>query len=946
MRSYRSTLSSVIVAGLCSGAMLVGQTVTTGAISGKVTDSGHAPVAGAVIRATSGQVTRTVTTNAEGSFTLSLLNGGAWTLQVSKPGFATANKSVQVMVNSMTPTTFRIAKESAAVVEVVAAASTIDTSSTTTGSTFSVDTLSQMPVGGDLSSIAMLTPGVTTSGFTSTNGLDIAIAGASGAENSFSVDGLKTNDMRYGGQSVSLPSEFIDQVDIQTGGYKPEFSALGGVFNVTTKSGSNQFQGSTWAYWTPSALKPAAKQNAFYKESAPTDVYEFGAWVGGPIIKDTLFYSVGVDYQRTEAPASSNLSGNTIGADKIPNTIFMGKLNYFVNTDNQLTFSYFGNDKKDTRANTAGIPGTLYDGRGDANSGRTIENSTYNYNLTWDANLSSNLNLSTKIGQSHIDYKVLPADTSSRIIDYTYYTTGAGAGTGVASGTRWVTGGGGDTDHEVNKTSQFSSDLSWILGDHALKFGYSFMQSEYQIDEDYSGGQIWYVKAAYIGQRVYENHSNAKAGFQAVYAQDVWQATKGLNVFYGFRSEQQEQKSGLDGHTFMKFRFQDYIQPRLGFTWDVAGNGLSKLSGSFAQYYEQIPQRIAVRTYGNEQYYQNYYGTVGTTTYGSYSYDPTTKAVTVSGTPYKLSFSDGWSNDPIADDLKLPKRVEFTLGYDHQVSTTTSLGMHAKYRKLTDVIEDSIMTDASGVSGSQAIIWNPHKGKVTYTDANGQKVTATNTLIPEAYNEYKSIDVSYTRKTADNLIFVGYTWSRNYGTYEGLISPSNGQDDGNITASFDYYSYVGTGLVPTDHTHSFKAYGYQKFHFRDSDVLTLGFNLQVQSGSPYSYKDNGYSTTGDDSLDVGGYGDAVFENGKMGNKGRTPTTKKLDLTVQYETHLTPKVTLEPMVQVYNVTSCRVATQVEEAGTDNNGTAFPAGKWSSATQYQEGRSVRFGARLKF
>nr|WP_320133331.1 carboxypeptidase regulatory-like domain-containing protein [uncultured Holophaga sp.] len=950
MRSYRSTLATLIVAGISATVGLQAQTVTTGAISGKVLDTaGNVPVAGATVRATSGQVTRTVVTNTDGSFVLSLLNGGTWSVQVTKPSYASAKQHVQVMVNSVVSTNFKIAKESAVTVEVVASSSTLDTSTTTTGNTYSLGTIADLPVGNSLSNIAMLTPGVSASGFTSSYGygLDIAIAGASGAENSFSVDGLTTNDMRYGGQGASVMTEFIDQVDIQTGGYKPEFSALGGVFNVTTKSGSNEFQGTAWTHIAPASMKTAPKGTLWYSETAATTVWDAGAWVGGPIIKDKLFYSVGLGYETTEVPSYGNNTGNEVGSESIPNVQYFSKFNYFINPDNQLTLSFFGNQKKDTRENAAATANAL-GGYGDENSGYTEKNTTSNFNIIWDSALASNMNISVKAGRFNLGNKLTPADNSSRVYDYTTYF-----GTAL-SGVPYVTGGGGSVnDDETNVSNQFSADLSWFLGNHALKFGFSYQDSEYKVDETYAGGSSWYLYPAEYGgtgwaarayQRVYWNHSKAKANFMGIYAQDGWQVTNGLNLYYGFRMEQQEQKAGSDGHTFMKFDFLDYIQPRLGFTWDLEGNGKSKLSGNFGIYYEKIPQRMAARTYGNEYYHRfRYY---------DYTYDTTTHTVTpTSPASQDVDYSTGWSNDPIADDLKLPKRTEILLGFDRQVTEHTTVGIHAKYRKLTDIIEDSVLTDAEGGTldtsdtVGQAIIWNPKKGKVSWTNTSGDKVTVDNTLIPEGYNEYKSLDVTYTWKTDDSMVSASYTWSRNYGTYEGLISPSNGQADGNITASFDYYPYVGTGLLPTDHTHSFKIFGTHKFHFRSGDTLTVGANFLAQSGVPYSWKDDG-STSSPALPDVGLYGNSTFKDGKMGNMGRTPWVKQMDVSAQYELPLSGKIAIMPMVEVFNLFNARVATQVEEEAADQNGVLYTGGRWGSATGYQARRYFRFGMKVKF
>ena len=76
----------------------------------------------------------------------------------------------------------------------------------------------------------------------------------------------------------------------------------------------------------------------------------------------------------------------------------------------------------------------------------------------------------------------------------------------------------------------------------------------------------------------------------------------GVKLMYGFRFETQDQRD-LHDKSFMKFdKFSDYVQPRLGFTWDVNQDGKTKVSGNYAKYFEQIPQRMAIRVYANETY--------------------------------------------------------------------------------------------------------------------------------------------------------------------------------------------------------------------------------------------------------------------------------------------------------------------------------------------------------
>ena len=965
---------------LVAGQVLVAQSTTTGAVNGVVTDKAGAPVAGALVTIASGQITRTAVTGADGRYNAGLLNPGPVMITVAKSGFLTSKQKVNINIDSAVTANFKVAKEGSAVVEVVATASNIDTSSTTTGSNFTMQDLADLPKGRDIGDVAFMTPGVTTSGFNASDGLglNISISGASGAENSFKIDGLSTNDMRYGGQGVTMTQEFVDQIEVQTGGFKPEFSSMGGVFNVTTKSGGNNFAGSAWVDVAPSALTPAAKQTMFFKEAAPVSTYELGALASGAIIKDKFFYAVGLNWLQVNTPSSANLSGNSIGSISSPDYQFFSKFNYFINTDNQLTLAYFGHNR-DAKQSAGGTLGSTADGRGNQNTaGDTIATSS-NINLTYDATLTPTLFMSIKVGQSNLKNQTKGVDQSPEIIDYTYYKVadgsatflgGPGAGApGTQSGsTRWVSGGYGDEDYETNKATQYSLDFTYILGDHSLKAGYSDMTSQYIENEHRSGpdNAVWYVKDsggnAHISKRVYTNQSEANAEFQALYLQDTWQVNKGLNIFYGARAEHQIQK-GNNGQAFMDFGFGKYIQPRLGFTWDTNGDSTSKVSGSVAKYYEQIPQRMAIRTYGNEFYQQYYYynalgtgynGTASIPWQASYATAPWTAVATQPATNQIVNYSTGWSHDPLADGIKLPQRVEVQLGYDKQVSATTTLGLHGRYRKLTNPMEDSeiVKNDGSGTPidpadnvGGQAIIWNPGNSVTWTSPFSGQKVSATNTGYPVAYNEYKAVDFSYTYKTSRNMLFIGYTWSRFYGNYEGLISPSNGQADGNITASYDYQPYVGTGLMPTDHEHSVKAYGFQKFPIGE-DSLQVGFNFLAMSGSPISKQDNGDSTYGVGLGDPGGYGNATFVGGLAGNYGRTPTVYKLDLNANYQHAFSKTTKMAPFVELYNVLNARPALSVVEQTMDATATPYPTGKWGSATSFQTQRTLRFGVRVNF
>jgi outer membrane receptor for ferrienterochelin and colicin len=315
---------------------------------------------------------------------------------------------------------------------------------------------------------------------------------------------------------------------------------MGGVFNILTKSGSNEFAGSSWVSLTPKSLSPNPKATPWFRELPASDIYEVGAWVGGAFIKDKLFYSIGVDYNLDKSPSYNNLSDLPVGETKTPSFQFMGKFQYFINTDNQVTLSYFGNNQTATLAH-GNAPSNLYDGRGTADTSGDTVNNSHNFNLIWDSVLSSNLNLSIKAGQAKLLNEVTPNDTQSLVRDRTYYDVG-GPGEGLADPrTYWAAGGGGNKSKETNTTTQFTGDLTWVLDVHSLKFGYSYLKSNYADKTDRNGGQTWMIQnssgALRAIQNLYQNDSQANAYFQAIYAQDTWQVNKSLPAYRPFSAK-------------------------------------------------------------------------------------------------------------------------------------------------------------------------------------------------------------------------------------------------------------------------------------------------------------------------------------------------------------------------------------------------------------------------
>lgn len=1002
MSNHRFTRLGLVAAAIVATSFATAQTTTTGALAGTVRDKAGNPVAGAAVRMSSGQITRTVLTNADGKYRVPLLNPGTYHITVTKPGLVTFNQNTLVTLNETTTFNIRMAGEGGAVVEVVGAVVGVDQTTAQTGANYTMDTLTALPLGRSMNDIMMLTPGVQDGAI----GLGPSMSGASGAENSYVLDGLTTTDTRYGSTGNSLVTDFIDQAEVQTGAFKPEYSALGGVFNVVTKSGSNTFKGSSWLTYDVVNWQAGTKYNKYYdayKQSSPYDRFDVGAEVSGPLIKDKLFYMVGVDADLRTVKTEANNNGFQGDDDDQKRMQFVTKLNYFVNQDMQLTFFANYNPSKYSAD-------TLYPAAyGSANYGREFKGETRGLNLSFDWTITPALLFSAKIGQNFIKEETTPTATGSPLIaDRLWFRTqsdiplaGGGTGTGTqpdaglyGNATSYFRSGYGSYSTEEGTNTQFRADLSYsfnLLGSHQVKGGISRMESKYSeltrftgtVDAahptdprytttyGYTVGRSGTYGGFYVRVQDYSQDAEVKTIFDAFYLQDQWEVIPGLKFVYGARFEKQDLKDWR-GDTFMKFGFGDAVSPRVGMIWDVNNDGKSKISINYAKYYEQMPQRLSMRQQGREVFTRTWYGLTGYRTSGLPDFDTSDIRAFED---YAAPFSDV----PIQKGLKLPKRVEYVIGYDRTIDGWT-VGIHGKYRKLTDPIEDITpwIYDPNDADGStpddgfaggrpvdfgmaypstspyygyyygQAILANPKPGTIRWKpksysgsigEVDAQGYLNWNSWYPEAYNIYRAVDLTVERQTERYYVNASITWSRMEGTYEGLVSSSNGQTDANITASWDYPMYVGSGLLPLDRTMQVKLVGSYNWNLGPGK-LTAGFNFSLASGTPISKWGNGEA---DHWIDVGSYGDSIPLNNKLGQMGRTPSTSNTDFHVDYAFKL-GKVQMVPSLDVFNLFNQRMATAVDEFETDSNG--IVTNRWGLENAWQVGRRFRVGLKVRF
>src|SRR5687767_734248 len=345
--SMRFIVLSLFV--LCVSFTAFAQTSTTGSIEGTVVDVNGAAVPGVTVTASrQGGRATTTTSGADGTFRIQQLEPGQYTVSVAaSQGFAAFERTdVPVSLSSVSTLVVQLNPAGAtATVDVTAGAPTVDVTQNTTGTNVSTEQFSNFPTQRTVQSLYTIAPTVTRSGLRDSSGRDRdpSVAGSSGPENNYILDGVNVSDPAFGGSGANLPFEFVQEIEIKTGAYGPEYGrSTGGIFNVITKSGGNEFHGDIFGYGTTKGLVREVK-NFPFTGSAFTGFSEadIGGDIGGPIVKDKLWFFGAFNPQKRKnfyltqtfhEPAENDVT--------IP--FYAGKITWALNSRNTFTASTFG----------------------------------------------------------------------------------------------------------------------------------------------------------------------------------------------------------------------------------------------------------------------------------------------------------------------------------------------------------------------------------------------------------------------------------------------------------------------------------------------------------------------------------------------------------------------------------------------------------------------------
>jgi len=953
---------------------------TTGEIVGAVISMDGAPLPGVDITLENPRVgfSRSAVSRDNGEFRFPALIPAQYQLTAERRGFKSVKVPVDVDLGRAVTVELSLEVGSFEdAIEVTAAVPNVDVTSTVSGFTTNTDDLlSKIPVQREVTQIALLAPGTYAAdnywqqpawtGLLTPGQGFVSSSGSSFGENSYQLNGLNITNFRWFMGSSFVPMEFVDEVQVKTGGYEAEFGrSTGAVINMVTKRGTNIFRGGFSAYWEPESLQeqePDAYGN--YNQDEGRENFELNASLGGPILRDRLFFFGFVRYSDTwftdHYTATADLHETS--------TPYWGaKIDWSISSDHRLEGTYFSDDVDVDfiRYNYDSETRVLLDARGTGVRRRGGSN----FILKYSGLLSSQLLLSAQAGRYEFDLtRVTDGEDCPLAFDYR-------GGMRVPLGC-WVINARG-TDGDVREA--YRVDLDWFVGRHSLRAGADYELNLASSVREYSGGVSYgyylngsedqdpeeyrYPELSWdqnlVQENIFQRGGEFEVNSSAAYVQDSWSVTPTLTLNLGVRWERYENKNGLGG-TFIET--DDQWAPRLGVIWDPSGAGLSKLYASFGTYHMPVSAQVnisdASATYRTESWY---------------AFDGD---VAADGSPVTLGeqlehfvFADGDTPDPrenISHNFEPMAQNEVIVGYERRLGGDWTVGLRGVARWYKQIIEDYTLYqglwNTYGVEclnpdllGTGAYCWtngsrlgNPGREFEGWYDVDGDGeldrvvIPADQLGYPEAERSHYALEFTFGHRFAHNWMLNGsYTWSRLYGNYEGTISDEWGDHSAGMTGSYDYPYMMehSSGDLPGDIRHNLKAYGVYSWDFG----LQAGGNLYYHTGRPVS----SFGRHPDDPWAAATAYPSYYTAGEpkpRGCCGRTDDVWGLDLLLMYSFR-SLGVDWNVRLDAFNVFNNQNVVRVWLVAEDPyNG--VPVDGYGDPEYYQPPRTVRLGFGLSF
>jgi hypothetical protein len=961
---------------------------TTGSIAGRVTDAQGLAVPGAAVTVTGTQGTQTFTSDAQGRFNAPFLTPGTYTVRAELQGFkAIEQKNVVVRLGQRVdlPLTMEVGGLTETV-EVTSSSPIIDTATTTVGAVINADLLQRVPIGRRFSDALYIAPGVVDSGAGAANP---SIAGGSGLENQYVVDGVNITNTGYGalgsysiyhgslGNGVTY--DFVNEIQVKTAGYEAEYGqSTGGVVNVLTKSGSNDLRGSLFGYFQPSGLEAGWKQVQTENgaiNTAGTQTSDAGFTLGGPIVPDRLFffgaYNPSWETRSITAPAGFPLESlGEVDRDRHINS-YSGKVSAQIANGHRLDATFFGDPAKGDMG-----PQRLSSlVRTDTSAFSSLEYGGHNQTVKYDGVIRPSWLVEASVSRARNNLIETPSSNTFQITDTTVVPN-------------IVSGGIGFYEAGNEGTNlQYQAKSTHIFGGHQIRYGVLYEDIQYDNINQYTGptftlsdGQVTSTGAtvqvladANLGQIYRATRANLNPGrsttqhYVSFFVQDTWRIGNRLTVRPGIRYEQQK----LIG-TLADFTWDGNWAPRIGATYDIIGNGRSKIFANWGRYFAKVPNDLAARALSADA------GVTRADYYDAALTQPIPDGVPAgpNADTRHLSLA-GLHPSDFDPNSKSTYLDETLVGMEFEPITNLNLGVRWVHRRFGRILEDVGTVPMTGFflplgcggDDTPACIGDTVEYFITNPGPNTPVVPIAGFDISfeDAIHEYDAIEVTADKRFGNNWgLQASYRWSRLWGTFEGFFRNDNGQSDPAITSLFDfptndpsytaigvpelgfrgdirYLGSLGAGPLPTDRPHQFKVYGNYSMNWG----LNLGAGVQVSSGIPLTAlaANPYYENEGEIPEGPRGSGIQTVD----GFKTRTPYLYDVNLHGDYAVRLGGARRIVLLADLFNLFNVQRATGYDQDTESTFGALNPDYGQPVITripQFQTPFQIRFGARFEF
>ncbi len=644
---FLSGCAAVVLASLIFAVPVAAQ-VTTADITGRVLDQNGAAVANATVTArhTGTGQERSAQSGEQGNYTIAELPPGNYDITAEAPNFSKAVlKGREVNVGTTVTVNFDLkAGQITEVVNITADALHIETTRSDLGGVVTPIQVENLPLlNRTFAALSVIMPEARPVGNfdpTKTRVGNVAFNGGDGRQVDVNVDGGDNKDNVVGSLLQNFSYESIQEFQVLQHRWTAEQGrAVGGVVNVITKSGSNEFHGSFFSNFRDEKLRTfdffenqrKAATPDFEKPSFSRQ--EIGGSIGGPIVKDDLFFFFALERfrERQNVPVSQAAAvqiplipgSNFVSEIPTPydDTLLTAKVDHNLN-DKQSMFYRFAYQKNSSPNDQVANPATT-----DLTGGNTDDNKLYSFvaNHTWTLSPE-------KLNQFSFHYQ----DFSNAILGVTtnpqlQFPGGItiGANTNVPQATE-------------ERKFQFRDDFSWQSGNHGMKFGVNYIHTE--LGGFFFFGSKGYTIAFFDSPTTIQNNTNGKypQGFAtpgavqnisfsdgegthdqtihqlAFYFQDDYKIRRNLTLNLGLRWDanignlpDQTNNRTIQilqqlNHPLARSITSDpeklsrttpswtEFQPRLGFAWDPTGGGDTVIRGGYGIFYDQLFQNLTL----------------------------------------------------------------------------------------------------------------------------------------------------------------------------------------------------------------------------------------------------------------------------------------------------------------------------------------------------------------